>query len=67
MYDGYLLWQMCGLLEAQNFRRRQQSFLSVYCFVYMGEGKSIPAVSVDVPSAICRARIKATSSAFWSG
>ena len=33
----------------------------------MGSGKSIPAVSVDAetfPSAICRAGIKATSSAF---
>ena len=67
MYDGYLLWQMCGLLEAQNFHRCQQFFLSVYCSMYMGEGKSIPAISIDVPSAICRACIKATSSAFWLG
>ena len=67
MYDGYLLWQMCGLLEAQNFHRCQQSSLSVYCSMYMGEGKSIPAASIDVSSAICRACIKATSSAFWSG
>ena len=67
MYDGYLLWQLCGLEEAQkNFRRCQQSSLSVYCSMYVGSGKSIPAVSVDAPSTICRAYIKATSSAFWS-
>jgi hypothetical protein len=49
--------------------RCQQPSLSVYCSVYMGSGKSIPDISVYVdkfPSAICRACIKATSSAFWA-
>ena len=67
MYDGYLLWQLCGLEEAQkNFCRCQQSSLSVYCSMYVGSDKSIPAVSVDAPSTVCRACIKVTSSAFWS-
>lgn len=67
MYDGYLLWQMCGLEETQNIYRCQQSSLSVYRSMYMGGGKNIPAVSVNVPSAILRACIKATRSAFWAG
>ena len=76
MYNDHLFWQLQGLKEAQNFHfifyvlpyRCQQSFVCILLRVY-GQWQMYTRCQCkcwDFPSAIRRACIKATSSAFWA-